>query len=289
MTWREVQMEQPIQPSLFGDSEEYNGTRRYRSFLSAVENKKGVLDVDTVKGCTCGMRAYPGDGCYGECYAAKTAARYGIDFSISVSRKMTHKIWRDIFCIVKNHHTSWYRIGTAGEPCNDWENTIQVCEALRKTQKTPVIITKHWIPLSDDQAQRLQRVSAVINTSCSGLDSDSEIRHRVLQIERVRAFGIRSVCRVVTCRFGDSEWARSAHEKQRFLLSLLPVIDNPLRARKSNSRVENGDIILTRRDESVGGGKFVSLHSKSAYLGTCDFCPDQCGAPCSSSTSQRGN
>jgi hypothetical protein len=36
----------------------------YLPILTVVENEKGVLDVDTVKGCTSGMRAYPGTGCY---------------------------------------------------------------------------------------------------------------------------------------------------------------------------------------------------------------------------------
>ena len=31
----------------------------YKPILTAVENLKGVLDVDTVKGCYSGMAAYP--------------------------------------------------------------------------------------------------------------------------------------------------------------------------------------------------------------------------------------
>src|SRR5678809_1220036 len=58
------------------------GLRRYLPILTATENQKGVLDVDTVKGCTLGMQAQPSGGCYGECFAAKTAllssARCGI-------------------------------------------------------------------------------------------------------------------------------------------------------------------------------------------------------------------
>ena len=40
-----------MQSSLFDDSEEYASLRRYLPVLTAVENGKGVLDVDTVKGC----------------------------------------------------------------------------------------------------------------------------------------------------------------------------------------------------------------------------------------------
>jgi hypothetical protein len=137
-----------VQPALFADDTERvgaNGLRRYLPTLTAVENQKGVLDVDTVKGCTLGMRAQPGVGCYGECYANKIAVRYGIDFTTSVSRKLTPTNRAAIFCAVRDHPSYWYRIGTAGEPCHDWDNTLEVCEALHGTGKTAVIITKHWI------------------------------------------------------------------------------------------------------------------------------------------------
>jgi hypothetical protein len=48
----------PIERSALG--------RLYRPFLTATENRKGVLDVDTVKGCQMGMHAYPRGGCYGD-------------------------------------------------------------------------------------------------------------------------------------------------------------------------------------------------------------------------------
>ena len=60
--------------------------RRYSNVLTADVNDKGVLDVDVVKGCTAGMNARPGSGCYGACYAAKIAKYRGIDFSVSVTR-----------------------------------------------------------------------------------------------------------------------------------------------------------------------------------------------------------
>lgn len=250
----------------------------YLPILTVVENEKGVLDVDTVKGCTSGMRAYPEGGCYGECYAQKTARAYGRNFAVSVSRKIISRShWRDVFCAVRDHYNTWYRIGVAGDPCHDWENTLAVCEALRETKKLPVIITKHWIILSDDQILRLKDLSAVINTSTSGIDTDAEIKHRVRQIERVRSFGVRSVNRVITCDYGDSEWARQAKQKQDYLLSIKPIVDNPLRASNSNPRVISGDIKLARYEHSIGGGKLVSLHDQSVYLGHCRQCPDQCG------------
>lgn len=263
---------------LFEDSESQGmGFRQYKNILTAVENQKGVLDIDTVKGCTFGMLAHPNGGCYDECYANKIASRYGIDFSVAVSRKMSHKVWRDVFCTVRDFHASWYRIGTAGDPSHDWENTISVCEQLNGTGKIPVIITKHWVKLSDAQIFRLKQVSAVVNTSISALDTDSELTYRIRQISRLKTHGVESVSRVITCCFSDSEWGMNAKVKQNYLLSLTPVIDNPLRATRSHPRVASGDILLTRVDEAVGGGKLISLHDQSVYLGTCKNCPDQCG------------
>lgn len=265
------------QQTNFEGFEIIDGKDNYLPVISVSENKKGVLDVDTVKGCTIGMKAHPNGGCYDECYAYKIASRYGRDFTKSVSRNIPQYKFTNIFCDVKEHYSNWYRIGTAGDPSHDWDNTVSVCEMLQGTGKIPVIITKHWKILSDLQIQKLKKVCAVINTSTSGMDSDAEIKHRVRQIERLRNAGIKSVCRVVTCQYGLSEWALAAKKKQNYLLSLHPVIDNPLRASLSNKRVLSGEIILTKREEAIGGGKFISLHDASIYLGTCDRCPDQCG------------
>lgn len=252
------------------------GLRLYSSVLTASENMKGVLDVDTVKGCTLGMNADP-RGCYGECYANKIAERYGIDFTVSVSRRLTPYNFDSIFKTVRDHQANWYRIGTAGEPCHDWENTLSVIEALHPTGKTAVIITKHWIPLLDTQIWRLRAVSAVVNTSTSGLDTEAQTKHRIGQIMRLREAGVDSVCRVVTCEYGSSEWAQTAKRTQDYLLSLAPVIDNPLRATAAHHRVQSGEIILSKRIDAIGGGKAVSLHNQDVYLGTCEACPDQCG------------
>jgi len=252
--------------------------RCYLSRLSAVENERGVMDVDTIKGCTLGMQAYPGGGCYGECYANKTARRYGITFAKSVTRKLFKSDLTEVFFTVKDHAANWYRVGVAGDPCHDWEHTISVVSALRDTGKIPVVITKHWIELTDQQLARLKELGAVFNTSTSGLDTDLETEHRVRQIERIRAAGMESINRVVTCQYGASAWAMVCKRRQDYLLGIVPVIDNPLRAEKSNARVVSGEIILTRVDDSVGG-KMVSLHRDGIWLGKCEHCPDQCGAP----------
>jgi hypothetical protein len=154
-----------------------------------------------------------------------------------VARKLTPRRRGAVFQIVRDHAASWYRVGTFGDPCHDWANTIEVCEYLQPTGKVPVVITKHWRTLSDQDLLRFGNVQAVFNTSVSGMDTEREIEHRRLQMERLKQAGIRSVCRVVTCKYGDSKWARACKAKQDHLLSLVPIIDNPLRASRTNPHV----------------------------------------------------
>ena len=51
------------QPVLSGMPEPVPRRATYSPFLALSLNGKGVLDLDTVKGCELGMRAYPDGGC----------------------------------------------------------------------------------------------------------------------------------------------------------------------------------------------------------------------------------
>lgn len=255
--------------------------RLYHDIITASVNLKGCMDVDTVKGCTEGMRAgRNGRGCYDECYANTIASRYGIDFTTSVARHFADtRQHRDLIIRqLMNHTASWYRIGVMGDPCHDWNHTLNVIRALRPADKTAVIITKHWVPLTDDHLSRMLDLDVVVNTSTSGFDTDAQMRFRVGQIERIRDAGITSINRVVTAEFGDTEWGREAAARQAYLLTLRPLIDNPLRVSPNNPRLLSGDLVAVRREDSVGGGTLVSLHDPGVYLGHCSQCPDQCGA-----------
>ena len=207
---------------LFDDAQQWLPRNNYYSdVLTVVENGKGVLDADTVKGCTMGMMKYPNGGCYGECYAYKNAKTYGFDFSKSISRQFIGREHKgDLIKIMLQHPAEWYRIGTAGDPCHDWTHTVAIINALWHVHKVPVIITKHWIPMEDWHIEKLRALGAAVNTSTSGMDTDSEIKYRVTQMERIKAEGVRSICRVVTCNYGHSEWAKECKEKQDYLFVL---------------------------------------------------------------------
>ena len=251
--------------------------RVYHDAITATLNAKGCMDVDTVKGCLEGMRQE--GGCYGECYAAKIAGRYGLSFGESVSRGFVDR-WQHRDIIVRQLRQSglgWYRIGVMGDPSHDWDHTVAVVRQLRPARQTAVIVTKHWRVLSDDNLSRLSELDVVVHTSTSGLDTEPQVRHRLEQLERVRRAGIRSVNRVVTARFGAGPWADECAERQQRLLAVGPVIDTPLRLSPDNPRLASGELLADRRADSVGGGTLVSLHRPDVYLGSCSECPDQCG------------
>jgi hypothetical protein len=251
--------------------------KKFKNIVTITNNLKGHIDIDTVKGCSYGMQKYPNGGCYDECYAYKIASRYGFDFSKSVSRKiLDREHLATMLNLLKSIPGFWYRIGTLGDPCHDWKNTITIINALRHANKIPVIITKHWIRLNDDQILKLKKHNVVFNTSISPLDTDDEIKYRVTQFDRLKFMGCKSILRIVTCKFGNTKFAKKCNEKQNYLLSMSPIIDNPLRIGRSNKYVENGDIVMEKNKSKVGGNT-ISLNDKNAFVGKCDDCPDQCG------------
>jgi hypothetical protein len=263
--------------------------KQYLPRLSAQVNRKGVLDIDSVKGCSMGMAHYPNGGCYGLCYAAKVSKFYGYDFSKSVSRKLSSDnvkqltlfdcktIYgkKNISNIVKTNALKWFRIGTMGDPCHDWELTLLLCEWLGK-YKIPVAITKHWVTIPVAYIDRFKKCGTVFNTSISALDTDDEIEHRLEQFNRLKKHGIRSVLRVVSCKFGDTENGKMLHNKQEEILKNWPLIDNPLRIPCTDGRVVSGDIITVKKmDMNVKTS--VSINDESTYIGKCNQCKDQCG------------
>lgn len=102
------------QLSLFNDLGKWPPHHRnYLGVLTVSVNRKGVLDVDTVKGCERGLVAYPDGGCYGECYAYKNARTYGFDFGVSVNRQFMGREHKGTIIKEMNRYdTAWYRVGT---------------------------------------------------------------------------------------------------------------------------------------------------------------------------------
>ncbi len=251
--------------------------RRFKNVLTADVNDKGVLDVDTVKGCTAGMNARPDGGCYNTCYAAKIAKYRGIDFTVAVTRDIVIRSQQNaIEQAVANSPQGFFRIGTMGDPCHAWEWTVRVVEWLSEFA-VPVIITKHWMKLTDVQIGRLVAHGTVLNTSISALDTANELKHRIRQFNRFAEQGGQSVARIVSCDFNSDnpEGLRMARMQEE-LFKLRPTLDNPLRANKSHALVRDGVIRLTKIKD-LASERTVSLANETAYVGHCEGCPDLCG------------
>ena len=249
--------------------------KQYNPYLTVSVNRKGVLDVDTVKGCEFGMKAHNNGGCYGLCYACRGARSRGFEFSHSVSRSLRFYEKKKIEQTVAQHSATWFRIGTTGDPSYNWPLTIEVCKWLSE-YKTPIIITKHWNVLTKDQIAKLKDVDAIINTSVSALDNEQELALRISEYTRLKDSGVKSVLRIVSCQFGGSIWGNEKRLIQDKLFMFSKVIDNPLRIPKNDQRVIAGDIIVEKRKD-LGGGSWVSIANKNVYIGKCEDCPDQCG------------
>lgn len=251
--------------------------RKYSSLLTADVNEKGVLDIDTVKGCTAGMKARPEGGCYNACYAAKIAKYRGIDFTVAVTRvaySRSHR--REIERAVKNAPQGFFRIGTMGDPCHAWEQTVKTVEWLGKFAR-PIIITKHWILATEEQLKRLAALRTVLNVSISALDTPSELKLRIREFNRYKNLGGESVARIVSCDFNRSnpEGERMAKIQEEIFL-LNPTLDNPLRVNNTHSLVTSGIINLTKAKD-LASMRTVSLMNPSTYLGHCESCSELCG------------
>jgi hypothetical protein len=253
--------------------------RGYRPELTAETNRKGVLDIDVVKGCSAGVAAHGLGGCYGSCYAAKIARFRGLDFSRSVIRKVwTRGQARNIEGAVKSSQFGFFRIGTMGDPSLAWGEVVRVVRWLAP-YAIPVIVTKHWRVASHDQLCSLVKNGAIINTSISALDKGKHLWHRIGQLKRYGEMGGTSVARVVSCDFNsDDPVGNELAKLQRKLFSIRPLIDNPLRVSSQNELVRNG-IIRVRRVKDLQATTTVSMPEDSeTFIGHCSCCGDLCGA-----------
>ena len=255
------------------------GRRRFSDLLTATVNRKGVLDVDVVKGCPAGIAAHGDRGCYQACYAANIARFRGIDFSRAVVRKVTSSNQaRKIERAVRKAPYGFFRVGTMGEPSHAWGETVRTVEWLAP-YAIPVIITKHWCGATDAQLRQLAANGAIINTSVSALDSEAHLGHRLAEIQRYARMGGISVARVVSCDFNTSDATGYDLDLiQQHLLALRPVIDNPLRVASTHHLVQSG-LIRIRRVKDLAIYRSISLSPDSgAYVGHCSGCSDVCGA-----------
>ena len=252
------------------------GIRTYKDELTIEENQKGVLDLDTVKGCTLGCMNCE-KGCWGLCYAYKIATFRGIDFSKSITRWLKSKQqMRSIGKTIFRSQKEFVRIGTMGDPCHNWDYTLRICRWVANSKKPIVIITKHWIGLTDEQMKELGGLGVIINTSLSALDTEEQIKYRLEQYEKYKKYG-KSVLRIISCDFNrESEEGKRLAEIQDELFKNDYIIDNPLRVPLSYPMVKSG-IIKVKKIMDINSEVYMSRFNPDTYIGVCKDCPELCG------------
>lgn len=227
-------------------------------------------------GCASGMANEPG-GCYGDCYSANAARRYGYDFSVSVLRHFDNEAHcRSIVNRINRIPLDFVRIGSSGDPSENWHHTIGILRKIERCNKKIVVITRHWTALTDEQLAYLGTINVVVNTSVSALDKP-EIRENCLrQYERLKPW-CKSVLRVVSCDFNLDH--PSGHEMavvQSTLLINDATLDTVFRPSKRNPLVTSG-VINVAMVPFIGSSVLVSKLNRSTYFGKCSTCHEMCG------------
>lgn len=250
--------------------------KEYSHRITLSRNARGIYSLDTVIGCASGM-ALNSKGCYGDCYAARYSKKYGYDFSKNVLRYFDDE--KHIISIIKkinNSDMAFIRIGTSGDPSENWNHTLDVLDKIKECDKEIVIITKHWNNLSFNQLNELKKYNLTVNTSVSAMDRREILHNGLCQYERLKPF-CNSVLRVVTCDFNTENTIGADMAKiQEEITSSNEYIDTIFRVSKNNDLVKLG-IVNIKEVKFLGKKCNVSKMNKKSFFGKCAKCPEQCG------------
>ncbi len=250
--------------------------RQYSDRISLVKNARGIYSLDTTMGCTSGMENEKG-GCFNDCYAAKSAKLYGYDFTKTVLRRFydrSHR--RQIIREISNVKLDFIRIGTSGDPSENWTHTVSIIKEIERCNKIIVIITKHWTTLSDEQISYFSGINICVNTSVSALDKPEIIQRCICEYNRLKTV-CRSVLRIVSCDFNLSNPIGFMLSKlQESLFKNDDVLDTVLRVNKNNPYLKDG-IINTKKGRFLGKNTTISKFNKKTYFGKCSTCKEMCG------------
>lgn len=248
--------------------------RLYEPYITLQKNGRGIWDLDVSKGCSSGMTEK--GGCYGECYAAKSATRRGIDFSTTVLRRFKNKAHQaKIIREINRADMKFIRIGCSGDPSENWEHTFSILRKISSVNKEIVLITKHWTEIPDRLLHELCGFNVCINTSVSAL-SVPTLTYCVDQFHRLKPF-CKSVLRIVSCDFNkENSTGLRLSKIQDQLFKNDPVIDTVFRVSRKSHWVTDG-IINVAKSKFMGSVQYISKRNRKTYLGKCGPCKDQCG------------
>jgi hypothetical protein len=260
--------------------------KTYKNIISLSKNERGIWDLDTIKGCKSGLLEND-KGCYNDCYAYKTAKRYGIDFSKSIERNFENEKHRNLIVKqIEKIDMPFIRIGCSGDPSENWQHTINIIKQIREnsqlslfdisSKKQIVIITRHWNTLTNNQLKEISKYNICINTSVSALDNERLIKKSLDEYNRLKYF-CKSVLRIVSCDFNeDNLIGKEMAEIQRKLFKNELTIDTVFRPSSKNEFVLNG-IINVKKMQFMNSKALISKFNKKAFIGKCQNCLEMCG------------
>lgn len=250
--------------------------RQYSTKISLTRNSRGIYSLDTSIGCASGIANNIG-GCYNDCYAAKSAKLYGYDFGKTVLRSFENKVHRnEIFAKINRVKLDFVRIGTSGDPSENWEHTISIIKQIDTCNKEIVIITKHWTNLTIEQLQYFAKINICINTSVSALDKPDLLKNCLDQYKIIKKY-CKSILRIVSCDFNiDNETGHKLAKIQADLFKNESTLDTVLRVNKNNELVKSG-VINVKESTFLGKKALISKYNKSTYFGKCSTCHEMCG------------
>jgi len=250
--------------------------REYSKVITLTKNGRGLYSLDPIFGCNTGMQKN-NKGCFSDCYSARIAKKYGYDFSKNVNRYFKdEKHEKSIVNKINKTDFDFIRMGSNGDPSEDWEHTINVIKKLKGITKEIVIITRHWNKLSDNQLKELSKHNVCINTSISAIDNKDELKNNIKEYERLRSY-CKSILRIVSFDFNlDNEKGLKYNEIQLQLFKNYKMLDTVFRVFKTNDLVKDG-IIKIKETKFLGKKCFVSKMNKKTYFGNCVNCLEKCG------------
>jgi hypothetical protein len=250
--------------------------REYSNKISLTKNSRGIYSLDTSIGCSSGMANEIG-GCYNDCYAAKSSKLYGYDFSKTVLRSFENEYHRRfILNQINKIPLDFVRIGTSGDPSENWEHTISILKGIDKCNKEIVIITKHWTVLTEYHLKYLATINICINTSVSALDKPEILKNCLDQYNRLKPF-CKSILRIVSCDFNlNNETGHKLSKIQSELFKNESTLDTVLRVNKRNELVKEG-VINVKQSTFLGKKAIISKYNKTTYFGKCSTCHEMCG------------
>jgi len=259
--------------------------RSYSTKISLTKNARGIYSLDPTLGCNSGTSEGKAKGCYNDCYAAKISKMYGYDFNKTVLRSFTnethkHKIRKQITKIP----LPFVRMGTMGDPSENWEHTLNICRIISDThqlnlfpqsKKEIVIITKHWKSLTESQLLELSKYGICINTSISALD-EYLVDTALCEYERIKPY-CKSILRIVSCDFNlANKTGHRLHKIQERLFKSGAILDTVFRVSRKNKLVLDG-VINIKESKFLGKKCYISKYNKKTYFGKCSTCLEMCG------------